>query len=219
MPVPLGTRTSDDDFAGLVETVRTVAPRLADAGVTTMSAWLAPANDESAYDETFALHRRRLNALAPILSGSGLRLALEYVGPATWRTPFTHPFISDLAGMRALIASLDDPARCGLLLDTFHWFTAGESLADIRALSADEILAVDLNDAPTGVERDAQLDMERAQPGATGVIDAAGFVAVLREIGYDGPVQSEPFSAALREQPEEERVVDAHRALVAAGAA
>lgn len=217
LPVPLGTRTDDDDFARLVSIVSELAPALAEAGATTMSAWLAPANDESPFDDTFDLHRRRLDALAPILRAHGLRLALEYVGPATWRAPFRHPFISDLDGMRALIASLDDPASFGFLLDTFHWYTAGETLDQIAALDPAQILAVDLNDAPVGVARHDQLDMERAQPGATGVIDAAGFVEVLARIGYTGPVQSEPFSAGLREQPEEERVVEARAALTSVG--
>ncbi|WJL96759.1 TIM barrel protein [Microbacterium sp. ET2] len=218
MPVPLGTTTSESDFASLLETVRRLAPVLADAGVTTMSAWLAPANNELAYDDSFALHKRRIDALAPVLRDAGLRLALEYVGPRTWRAPYRHSFISDLDGMRSLIDALQEPERAGLLLDTFHWFTAGESLDQIRTLSAGEILAVDLNDAPLGIAFEDQLDMERAQPCATGVIDAAGFVSVLREIGYDGPVQSEPFSTQLRGQPEEERVVDARNALIAAGA-
>ncbi|TQJ29899.1 sugar phosphate isomerase/epimerase [Microbacterium sp. SLBN-146] len=217
LPVPLGTKTSDDEFEDLIGIVEDLAPALADAGATTVSAWLAPANDELPFEETLDLHRRRLDALAPLLRANGLRLALEYVGPATWRAPYRYPFISDLDGMRSLIASLDDPGSFGLLLDTFHWYTAGETLDQIAALDPTEILAVDLNDAPQGVDRDAQLDMERAQPGATGVIDADGFVEVLTRIGYTGPVQSEPFSTHLRTQPEEERVVDARAALTRVG--
>lgn len=213
MPAPLGTTTSDAEFEDLLDTLRALAPNLAAAGVTTMSAWLAPANDEAPFAATFDLHRRRLDAIAPILAESGLRLALEYVGPRTWRAPFRYEFISDLAGVRELIDSLAESDRFGVLLDTFHWYTAGETVQDIRALDSRQILAVDLNDAPAGRPVDQQLDMDRAQPGATGVIDAVGFVSALRAIDYRGPVQSEPFSASLREQPEEQRVAEARAAL------
>ena len=37
----------------------------------------------------------------------------------------------------------------------------------------------------------------RRLPGATGVIDIAGFLQTLREIGYDGPVTPEPFEKRL----------------------
>jgi sugar phosphate isomerase/epimerase len=180
-----------------------------------MSAWLAPANDDTPYEETLRLHVERLDRLAPILGEHGLRLALEYVGPKTWRDGKKYEFIATLDGMRDLIARLSDPARFGLLLDTFHWYTAGETPETLAELSADDVLAVDLNDAPRGVERDDQLDMERAQPGATGVIDVHGFVRALRAIGFSGLVQSEPFSTALQSQPEEERVADARAALTA----
>jgi sugar phosphate isomerase/epimerase len=142
-----------------------------------------------------------------------VRLGLEYVGPATWRADKRFDFISTLAGLRTLIAELDHPESFGVILDTFHWFTAGESVSDIEALSADDVIGVDLNDAPRGIPVDEQLDMERAQPGATGVIDIEGFCGALRSIGYDGPVQAEPFSTGLRSQPEEDRVSEAREGL------
>ena len=52
---------------------------------------------------------------------------------------------------------------------------------------------VHVNDAPAGVPIDEQMDGVRALPGATGVIDIAGFLQSLAAIGYDGPVVPEPF--------------------------
>lgn len=213
LQVALGTTTSSVEFDSFLLTLSHLCPQLERAGVTTMSTWIAPANNELPHIETFQLHVDRLNRLAPILASSGLRLAMEYVAPESWRQGMRYPFLSTLDGARELIGSLADPARFGLLLDTFHWYTANESVEQIAALSSDEILAVDLNDAPPNLRLSEQEDMERAQPGSTGVIDITGFITALRSTGYRGIVQSEPFSAALAAQPEEERVADARAAL------
>jgi sugar phosphate isomerase/epimerase len=43
-------------------------------------------------------------------------------------------------------------------------------------------------------------------PGASGVIDLAGFLGALAHIGYDGPAAVEPFDATLAALPPAERV-------------
>ena len=53
----------------------------------------------------------------------------------------------------------------------------------------------------------------RAMPSETGVIDLVGFLKVLREIGYDGPVSPEPFNPRLKELPAEQAVRETHEAL------
>ncbi|MGI9239605.1 MAG: sugar phosphate isomerase/epimerase family protein, partial [Verrucomicrobiales bacterium] len=62
----------------------------------------------------------------------------------------------------------------------------------------------DLNDAPKGVEKNAQVDGRRELPLATGVIDVKPFLESLVAIGYDGPVRAEPFNQALRELGDDE---------------
>ena len=49
-----------------------------------------------------------------------------------------------------------------------------------------------------------QLDNVRDLPGATGVIDIAGFLRALQSIGYDGPVTPEPFKKELAALPSDE---------------
>src|SRR5690606_11914355 len=97
--------------------------------------------------------------------------------------------------------------------DSFHWYTSGETADDIRQLSASQVISVDLNDAPAGLERDEQQDLSRMLPGATGVIDLASFVGALRDIGYAGPVKVEPFNAELRELPVRDAVARTAEAL------
>ena len=101
-----------------------------------------------------------------------------------------------MAELKELIAEIGED-NVGFVLDSWHWYTAHESVADLRTLTNDDIVACDLNDAPAGLEIDAQIDNQRELPAATGVIDLKSFLGVLVELGYDGPVRSEPFNKAL----------------------
>ena len=38
----------------------------------------------------------------------------------------------------------------GVILDSYHWYTAGGTVADIRALRAEDVVYVHVNDAPEG---------------------------------------------------------------------
>ena len=58
---------------------------------------------------------------------------------------------------------------------------------------------VHVNDAPAGIARDEQIDTVRTLPMETGVIDLAGFMQAMQEIGYDGPVMPEPFSQRVND--------------------
>ncbi|MCX6626293.1 MAG: hypothetical protein NTW28_01500, partial [Candidatus Solibacter sp.] len=62
------------------------------------------------------------------------------------------------------------------------------------------------NDAPKDVPIDQLRDGQREIPLATGVIDAAGFVNALNQIGYDGPIAAEPLGASVRSLPPDEAV-------------
>lgn len=207
---------TDEEFEASAADFPAIAAMLSEMGVTTLGTWFPSAGDIAPYDQNFARHVDRLDRLAPILLDNGLRLALEYVGPRTWRTGKRFEFVHDLAGMRSIIAATNEPRAFGLLLDAFHWYTAEDTVDGILALGADEVLAVDLDDAPVGVPVAEQRDMHRAQPCETGTIDTPGFVGALRSIGFTGAVMSEPFSDHLLTQSEDDRVRDARAGLRAA---
>ena len=84
----------------------------------------------------------------------------------------------------------------GLVLDSWHWWQAGDSGEDIQSLTNHDIIAADLNDAPKGRKKNEQIDSQRELPMATGEIDVATFLNAMN--GYDGPVRAEPFNAPLR---------------------
>jgi sugar phosphate isomerase/epimerase len=95
--------------------------------------------------------------------------------------------------MKDLLAEIN-AGNVGFVLDSWHWWHAGDSAADILTLQGREVIAVDLNDAPTGTPKDQLRDDHRELPCATGVIDVGAFLSALNQIGYDGPVRAEPFN-------------------------
>ena len=181
------------------------AAALQRAGVTRVGTWLMPVSDKLSYVQNFRQHANRLRKIGKILEDHGLRFGLEYVGPKTLWASKRYSFVHTMAGTKDLLAEINVPS-VGFVLDSWHWYTAHETGEDILSLSNDQIVAVDLNDAPSGIEIDEQIDSKRELPMATGVIDVATFLKSLNQIGYDGPVRAEPFNAALRKLPAEEAV-------------
>ena len=76
---------------------------------------------------------------------------------------------------------------------------ADPTVEELLQLSGKDIVHVHVNDAPSGIEVDQQRDNRRKLPVTTGVIDLKGFVNALVKIGYDGPVECEPFDQNLRQ--------------------
>ncbi len=200
--LPVDFRRSEEEFQkglrGLPERVRA----LQTAGADRVTTWISPASDELTFLENFRLHVRRLRAVAQVLEDHGCRFGLEYVGPKTSWTARRFSFIHTLREARELIAEIGRP-NVGLVMDSWHWYTAGETVEDLRALRAADVVSIDLNDAPAGRTRDEQKDLERELPLATGVIPLAGFLNALNSLGCDAPARCEPFNAALRAMPPE----------------
>ncbi|MEN6549773.1 MAG: sugar phosphate isomerase/epimerase, partial [Armatimonadia bacterium] len=114
-------------------------------------------------------------------------------------------FIHTMEQMLELCSCLGQNA--GLLLDAWHWYTSGGTLAQLKKLTNENVVYVHINDAPPDIALDDQVDSVRALPGETGVINLTGFLQVLRDIGYDGPVTPEPFSARLNAMEDKSEAV------------
>ncbi len=166
-------------------------------GFTRTATVVLPFDDVHTYDSFFKLHLDRINKTAPILADHGLALALEYVSPITRRAGHKHPFVFDLNGLRKLYRA-SDHTNLGLLLDSFHWHCAGETIEDIEALSPNEVIVVHVNDLIADRPIEQQVVTERALPCETGIIDMAGFIGALDKIGFDGPITSEPTNPRWR---------------------
>lgn len=201
--LPVDFRRSEEEFQKGLRVLPERARALQKAGADRVTTWISPASDELTFLENFRLHVRRLRAVAQVLEDHGCRFGLEYVGPKTSWTARRFPFIHTLREARELISEIGRP-NVGLVMDSWHWYTAGETVDDLRALRAADVVSIDLNDAPAGRARDEQKDLERELPLATGVIPLADFLNTLNSFGCDAPARCEPFNAALRALPPNE---------------
>ncbi len=189
-------RKEEARFQADMQQLPALARALGRAGVTRVGTWLGPSHSSLTYRANFDQHASRLGAVAKVLSDHGLSLGLEYVGPRTSWTRGRYAFIHTMAETKELLAAIG-VNNVGLVLDSWHWYTAEETVEDLMSLQASSIIAVDLNDAPKDKEVTQQIDNQRELPLATGVIDLRAFLTALVNLGYDGPIRAEPFNAAL----------------------
>ncbi len=161
--------------------------------------WIIPSIDTDVA-EFRKMAVARLGECAKVLGDHGCRLGLEWVGPKTSRTA-PHDFVYRMDQLLELEAEMGEP-NLGLLVDSFHWHTAGHTVAELEALRVEQVVHVHLNDAPDR-PRDEQIDFERLLPGE-GIIDLAGFLGALRAIGYTDYLGVETFGKELTALPVEE---------------
>jgi sugar phosphate isomerase/epimerase len=210
--LPVDFRKDDAAFTESMKTFPAFAAGLKRAGVKNVTTWISPASPDRTYLDNMRTHARRLREAAGVMQDHGLRFGMEYVGPKTLWSAQRYPFIHTMAEMKDLIAEIGRN-NVGLVLDSWHWYTAGEKKQDILSLKPEQVVSVDLNDAPSGIPVEQQVDSRRELPAATGVIDVATFLGALKEIGFTGPVRVEPFNEPVRKMAPEQAVAAAKAAL------
>ena len=149
--------------------------------------FIMPSCDESV-PQWAAVAIERIRRISDLIGGHGIRLALEYVGPHSMRRLRNHPFVWNIEGALNLIRLVDRP-NVGLLVDSFHWFTAQETEDDIRGMPKGLIFHVHVNDAPN-LPVDQLYDDNRLYPGE-GIINLSSFMRALRDAEYSGIVALE----------------------------
>jgi sugar phosphate isomerase/epimerase len=201
--LPVDFRKDEQTFSEGLNNLPASARVLEAVGVTRVSTWILPLSNDLTYLQNFRTHACRLRACAEVLRDHGQRLGIEYVAAKTlWRSS-RHPFVHTLSEIRELMVAIGTD-NLGVQLDSFHWFNAEETEADLLTLRNQDVVTVDLNDAPAGVPLDKLMDGSRELPAATGVIPVKAFLGALLKIGYTGPIQAEPFNAAVRAMPIDE---------------
>lgn len=203
--LPLSYRAADAEFEQGMAELPGLCAVAQNMGLTRTTTWVPSWHDTLDFPTNYAFHRDRLGRVAAILKDHGIRLGLEFLGPKTLRDNHPYGFIHTMDGMLALCRDIS-AGNVGLLLDCYHWHTAGGVLADLDSLTDADIVDVHVNDAPAGVPLDKQLDGVRGLPGETGVIGVPAFLAAVARLGYTGPVMVEPFSQRVRELPPEDAV-------------
>jgi sugar phosphate isomerase/epimerase len=210
--LPVEFRNDPATFNSDLKKLPAAAAVLQRAGIWRVSTWIMPCSDELTYLQNLRQHAERLRLCAQVLADHGQKLGLEYVSPRTlWRSQ-KHPFIHTLSEMKELLVAIGTE-NLGIQLDSWHWFNAQETQQDLLTLRGHDVITVDLNDAPAGLTLDQYRDNNRELPAATGVIPVKQFLDALLQIGYDGPIQAEPFNAALRALPVEQACAAASDAM------
>lgn len=196
--LPVEFRRDDAAFNDGIKTFPEYVKGLERAGVRMVTTYVLPMSNTRTYLANLDVHVARLREIARILNGGGLAFGIEYVAPKTLWASQRYPFVHTMTETREMIARMNQP-QVGIVLDSWHWYHAGDTPADIAVLKASDIISVDLNDAPSGVPKDQMVDGKRELPAATGVIDVKGFLGGLQSIGFTGPVRCEPFNEAVRQ--------------------
>jgi 2-keto-myo-inositol isomerase len=200
--LPVEFRRTEQQFKSDLGSLNQHAKNLSDIGVTRISTWVISGHATLTYNENMRQQADRLRDCARILGKHGIKLGLEYLGTASIRHNARFAFISTSRELKEMIALIGEP-NVGVVLDSYHWHTAEETVEDLMIWKNEEIVAVDLNDANRQLKLVDQTDLARELPGATGVIDLDGFIKALVKIGYDGPVRAEPFSTTLNQMSNE----------------
>lgn len=210
--LPVEFRKDEATFSNGLKRLPATADILQRAGIWRVSTWVLPCSNELTYLQNFRQHADRLRQCARILADHGQKLGLEYVAPRTlWRSQ-RHPFTHTMSETKELLLAMGTD-NLGIQLDSWHWFNAQETAKDLLTLRSSDVLTVDLNDAPRGLTLDQYQDDHRELPAATGVIPVRDFLGSLVQIGYDGPIQAEPFNAALRALPLDQACASASAAI------
>jgi sugar phosphate isomerase/epimerase len=195
--LPVEFRRDEERFRNDLSHLPKRAAVMKQLGVTRAATWILPGHNELTYMQHFKLLEMRFRETAKVLKDNDIRLGLEFVGPRTSRSRFRFPFACAQVDMMELVAAIGT-GNVGLLLDSWHWYTSPGTVDELLRLTNQDIVHVHVNDAPSGVEVDQQMDNRRKLPATTGVIDLKGFINALVKIGYDGPVECEPFDQELR---------------------
>lgn len=197
--LPIDWRTTKDKLPDALAELGRIAKACEAIGCNRSCTWIMPCSDELELDANRQVHIDGLTPVARILADNGCFLGLEFIGPKTLRDTRSYPFIYEMLPMLDMAKEIGP--MTGLLLDAWHWYTSGSTVDELEQLEAKDVVYVHVNDAPAGIDRDAQVDNVRSLPASTGVIDSKGFMHALKKIGYDGPVTAEPFSRELADLP------------------
>ena len=122
------------------------------------------------------------------MDAAGVRLALEFASYGSLKT------LEEAIGLCAQVGW----RRCGLLLDSWHFFRGGAPWVTLESLEGRQVALVHLNDGPQMIGSDLVHDSRfcRLPPGE-GSFDLDRFLDVLSKVGYDGMISLEVLSSRI----------------------
>ncbi|MBC8535988.1 sugar phosphate isomerase/epimerase family protein [Feifania hominis] len=197
-PVDFYAADVDDTlFERGIETLKRQAQTAAKMGVRYAYNHIWSSNPERSFERNFDWHVRRIRRVGRIFEDNGIRYGLEFLGPRDVLHRYEHPFVHSIAGVCALADAAE--LKAAFLFDTYHWYCEGARLDDLYFALAhtDRMVGLHVNDAAAGRKPEEQLDMERAMPMTTGLIDAGKIYQLFGSHGYEGPAACEPLHPSM----------------------
>jgi sugar phosphate isomerase/epimerase len=195
---PVEFRKDDAAFSSGLPKLKQAAEFAAAIGCPRMVTYIL-SSSPTPKAELREIYKKRFTEAARILAGSNVRLGLEFLGPLHIRKQFKYEFIWRMNEMLEFAESCGP--NVGLLLDAWHWHTAGATTQDIIHAGRERIVHIHFDDAPN-LPPEQIRDNERLLPGE-GVINLTGFLQALQKIGYRDAVSVEVFGRLKNDSPEE----------------
>lgn len=191
-PLPLDLQADDARFQADLRRLSELSEPAASVGATRAVTTVEPADDERPYHQNFEFYRQRLGEVCRALEPHGIQLGVGFESSETARHDKHFEFIHDLDALLVLLSTVG-ATNVGLSLDIWQVWASGGSVDSVgKKLKADQIVAVWLADAAQPGDGDPHDPATRQLPGETGVIDSPAALALLAEVGYDGPVTPLP---------------------------
>jgi 2-keto-myo-inositol isomerase len=146
---------------------------------------------------------RVLGELGSIAARHNVALAFEFLGQPDCS-------VQTLEEAAQIVHQLARP-NVGLVLDSFHFYAGGSSMAAIEALDPEKLFIFHINDAEDRPRAELE-DRHRLLPGL-GILPLGEILTALRGIGYDRVTSVEIFRPEYWERDPHELAREAHAAV------
>jgi len=194
--LPFALEIDADPFKEQMALLADWAAAADDVGCSRCLATVEPAGDRMPYHENFTFHRDRLATICGVLTAHGIRLGIGFRAAADLRRQKAFQFIHDPDAI-AMLAKMAGSPAAGLNLDVWNFFAAGGSLETLLAIPVEQIVNVQLADAPDDVPLEELTERSRLLPAVGGRFDIPAVLAALAEMDYDGPISVKPHRDAF----------------------
>ena len=152
-----------------------------------------------------ALIVEQLGQLAELARREGVAVGYEALAWGRHVNSYKHAW--------RLVNAVNHP-HLGLVLDSFHTLSIGDSVDEIASIPGEKIAFVQIADAPKLAMDVLEWSRHyRCFPGQ-GDFDVAGFTARVIEAGYAGPLSLEIFNDGFRAAPTAVTAADGYRSLL-----
>jgi sugar phosphate isomerase/epimerase len=201
--LPVDLEQDETEYLVAMEKLPALTGLAAELGCTRAVVTVAPASQFRPYHQNFEHYRKRLSDVADVLDRHSIRLGVGFLAAAERREAKPFQFIHQFDAL-VMLLGLVGRKNVGFVLDVWNLVVAGGGVDDIRKISIDQVVTIQLADLPAEADLATVAETDRLLPGETGVIDSSGVLVWLAEQGYDGPVTPWPSRSQFTGQRRDE---------------